>query len=79
MVESEAVYELGKIKGKKNYYFQNGAFRRTENYYNGKLDSWAREYFFNGVLKKEEYYFEGEKQREREYDQNGDMISSFGY
>ncbi len=67
------------MRGKKNSYYDNGAFKQVENYYNGKLDSWLRTYFPSGILMKEEYYKDGKLQRSKEYSTDGDLLSTHGY
>jgi antitoxin component YwqK of YwqJK toxin-antitoxin module len=79
LIESESIYVNGELDGKKNYYYENTAIRQSENYYKGKLDSWLKLYYPNGKLKSEEYYREGEMIRKKEYNSNGDLVSTFGY
>ena len=54
-------------------------FQKVENYYNGKLDSYVRIYYPNGFIQREEYYKEGKLLRSKDFNQEGYMVSTFGY
>jgi len=69
----------GEIEGKKNSYYDNGAFQKVENYYKGKLDSYVRIYYPNGFIQREEYYKDGKLLRSKDFNKEGYLVSTFGY
>jgi antitoxin component YwqK of YwqJK toxin-antitoxin module len=70
---------MGEIIGKKHTYYENGAFKKVESYYNGKLDSFARSYYPNGNVQREEYYKDGKLLRSKDFNEDGFLVSSSGY
>jgi antitoxin component YwqK of YwqJK toxin-antitoxin module len=71
--------ENGKITGAKVFYYKDGSVYREENYVNDLLDGWVKIYGTTGKLVREEYYSSGNLQRSRDYDLNGNLISSRSY
>jgi len=69
----------GEINGMKKIYYENTAIKQAENYLSGKLDSWQKKYYPNGRLKSEEFYNEGKVIRGKEYNSDGELVSTFGY
>ena len=78
-MESTANYDYGKLRGKKNIYYPNGAFKQVENYYDGKLDGYVRSYYKKGNIYEENYYREGKLLRGKIYSEEGYLLTTSGY
>lgn len=75
-LKAECFYQNNKLQGISNYYFPNGQVQARENYNEGVLQGLTKRYYETGTIRSEELYEKGKIKSHREYDQQGNLIST---